>query len=155
MTHDQLGWEQILRQAGHRVTRQRGVILDAVCASGGHASLGEIHLRVHRHDPSIDVSTVYRALRLFVDVGLVVVAESPAGEHLYEVRHPQPHHHLTCRDCGAELEMDQSVTLPMVEAIRDRYGYTVTVDHLNLVGTCPQCARRAGEGGAGWSPTLS
>ena len=25
------------------------------------------------------------------------------------------------------------------------YGYTVTVDHLNLVGTCPQCANRAGQ----------
>lgn len=145
MTHDQLGWEHILHQAGHRVTRQRGVILDAVCAGEGHAPLGEIHLRVHRRDPSIDISTVYRALRLFIDVGLVVVAESPAGEQLYEVRHPDPHHHLTCRVCGAEVEMDQSVTLPMVEAILARHGYTVSVDHLNLVGTCAPCRDRAGE----------
>ena len=67
MTHQQVHWEDVLRRAGHRATRQRGLILDAVCAGGGHTSLGEVYARAKRRDRALDRSTVYRALKVFID----------------------------------------------------------------------------------------
>ena len=139
MTHDILGWENVLRQAGHRVTRQRGIILDAVCTGDGHIALGEVYTRARRQDPSLDRSTVYRALKLFVDVGLVVAADTGDGETWYEIKRLQQHHHLVCRECGSEQEIDDSVMVAMVDQVYRQHGFRVSTDHLVLFGTCAPC----------------
>ena len=139
MTHDTLPWENVLRRAGHRVTRQRGVILDAVCAGGGHVPLGEVYARARRHDPTLDRSTVYRALKLFAEVELVVVADTGDGETYYEIKRPEPHHHLVCRRCGCEQEFDDSLAQAMFAQVSRRHGFTVATDHLVLFGHCAAC----------------
>lgn len=147
MTHDSLRWETVLRQAGHRVTRQRGTILDAVCSGDGHIALGEVYARARRQDPSLDRSTVYRALKLFTEVGLVVAADTGDGETYYEIKRPEQHHHLVCRDCGSEQEIDDSVMWAMADQVMQRHGFQVATDHLVLFGSCASClaaATRAG-----------
>jgi Fur family ferric uptake transcriptional regulator len=139
MTHQQLLWEDTLRRAGYRATRQRGLILDAVCAGGGHTTLGEIYLRARRQDAALDRSTVYRALKVFIETGLVVAADTGEGETAYEVSRPEPHHHLVCRQCGWEQEVDASMLDEMVARVRARHGFEVVTDHLVLFGTCARC----------------
>lgn len=139
MTHDSLRWEQTLWDAGHRVTRQRSLILEAVCAANGHTPLGDVYLRVQRADRSIDRSTVYRALRLFVDLGLVVAADTGDGETYYEVAKPQPHHHLVCRLCGSESEIGDAALQAMFDEVAARHDFLVETDHLVLFGICKEC----------------
>lgn len=142
MTHDTLHWEQVLRQAGHRVTRQRGVILNAVCAGAGHTPLGDIYARAHRCDPSLNRSTVYRALKLLLDVNLVVAAEPGDGETYYEIKRPEQHHHLICRHCGRDQEIGEAAFQDMIELIEQQRGFRVATDHLVLFGTCARCLSR-------------
>ena len=139
MTHNTLRWEDRLWQAGHRVTRQRAIILDAVCAAGGHTSLGDIYLRVRKIDPTIDRSTVYRALRLFVDLEVVLLAETGGAETLYEVAGLEPHHHLVCRTCGGEWDIGSPALESMFEQVEHEHGFTVNTDHLVLFGCCRNC----------------
>jgi Fur family ferric uptake transcriptional regulator len=139
VTHQGLRWEDVLRRAGHRATRQRGVILDAVCAGEGHTTLGEIYARVRRRDPTLDRSTVYRALKVFVETDLVVTAATGDGEVTYEVKRPEPHHHLVCRICGGEQEIDDAVLASMIEQVRRQHGFDVVTDHLVLFGHCARC----------------
>lgn len=143
MTHDSLQWEQVLWNAGHRVTRQRAHILDAVCAAEGHTTLSEIYLRLHKVDPSIDRSTVYRALRLFVELGLVLVAETGGGETYYEVAKLTPHHHLVCRSCGGEWDIGASALQTVFDDVFRQHGFQVETDHLVLFGNCASCRRYA------------
>lgn len=147
MTHEGLRWEHVLREAGHRVTKQRGHILDAVCAGGGHTSLGDIYTRAHREDPSLDRSTVYRALHLFVDLGLVLAADTGVGETYYEIKRPQQHHHLVCRQCGCEQECDDTVLTAMFDQVYRQHRFRVATDHLVLFGYCEKClAQSSGYG---------
>lgn len=143
MSHDTLQWEQVLRNAGYRITQQRGVILDAVCAAGGHTSLGEVYARAHKQDPSLDRSTVYRALKVFMEVGLVVSADVGDGETRFEIRHAHPHHHLVCRACGAEQEIGAQSLDALTSEVLQRHGFEVDTDHLVLFGTCRSCRERA------------
>lgn len=140
MTHDSLRWEEVLWAAGHRVTRQRALILDAVCAGSGHTSLSEIDLRVRRADRSIDRSTIYRALRLFVDLGLVVAADTGGDEVYYEVAKLEPHHHLVCRRCQGEWEIGDTALRAMIDEVSIQHHFRVDTDHLVLFGVCAQCA---------------
>lgn len=139
MTHQGMSWEQRLWAAGHRVTRQRALILDAVCAGAGHTPLGEVYARVRRADRSIDRSTVYRALHLFVELGIVLAADTGAGETVYEIAKPQPHHHLVCRVCGGEREIGDATLRAMFDQVHAEHGFDVATDHLVLFGRCAAC----------------
>lgn len=141
MTHDQIQWEQKLWAAGHRVTQQRAIILDAVCAAGGHTSLPEIYLRVRKMDPTIDRSTVYRALRLFTELGIVLVAETGGDETLYEVAQLEPHHHLICKACGMEQHIGAAALTELFDKIERQHQFAVETDHLVLFGYCQACQK--------------
>ncbi len=139
MSHHNLNWEETLWAAGHRVTRQRAQILDAVCAGDGHTPLGEIYARVRRADRSIDRSTVYRVLHLFVELGVVLAADTGGGETVYEIVKPQPHHHLVCRGCGSEWEIGETELGAMAKQVERDHGFRVETDHLVLFGRCAEC----------------
>lgn len=141
MTHNLLHWENVLKRSGHRVTRQRTVILDAICDRAGHVAFDDIYASVRERDRSVDRSTVYRALHLFIELGLVVEAKTGGSETLYEIRKVRPHHHLVCRECGAEREVSNATIQAMVDEIMREHRFHVATDHLMLVGVCERCRR--------------
>jgi Fur family ferric uptake transcriptional regulator len=139
MSHHQTPYEEILRTAGHRVTRQRILVLDAVCEGNSHSTLGEIFARVRVQDLSIDRSTLYRTLKLYVDLGLVLSAETGDGETYYEIARPHRHHHLICRRCGQEQEIEHGVVQQMFDQLNEVYGFSADSDHLVIMGICHAC----------------
>jgi Fur family ferric uptake transcriptional regulator len=139
MSHHTIAYEDIIRAAGHRVTPQRIRILDAICDGGGHTTLGEVYARVRQVDRSIDRSTLYRTLKLFVELGLVVSADTGDGETYYEIAKPHRHHHLVCRQCGQQQEIDHAAVEPVFKHLLDRYGFQADTDHLVLFGICANC----------------
>jgi Fur family ferric uptake transcriptional regulator len=141
MSHNAIDYEGLLRAAGHRVTPQRVLILDAVCDAGGHTTLGQVYARVREVDRTIDRSTLYRALKLFVALGLVVSADTGDGETYYEIARPQRHHHLVCRQCGSETEIDHALLQPVFDQVLRQHGFRLDSDHIVLFGTCANCGR--------------
>ncbi len=139
MSHYTMNYEATVRAAGHRVTKQRVMILDAVCEGGGHTTLGQIYARVRVIDRSVDRSTIYRSLKLFVDLGLVVSADMGNGETYYEIPKPQHHHHLVCRQCGRDLEIEHTLLQRMFDQVSQNYGFKADTDHLVLFGVCANC----------------
>jgi Fur family transcriptional regulator, ferric uptake regulator len=139
MSHETMDYEGVLHAAGHRVTPQRVMILDAVCDGGGHTTLKQVYTRVTHMDDTIDRSSIYRTLKLFVELGLVVSAETSAGGTVYEIPKPKPHHHLVCRVCGKEEEIGQEALAGTLAFVRERYGFAVDREHLVLTGVCRDC----------------
>lgn len=139
MSHNSTDYEEVMHAAGYRVTPQRVLILDAVCAAEGHTSLGDVYARARAADRSIDRSTVYRALKLFVELGLVVSADVGDGETYYEIAKPKRHHHLVCRRCGKEQEVEDVVMESLFQQVLDVYGFEADSDHLVLFGMCADC----------------
>lgn len=140
MAHDRLNWERVLSSRGHRVTPQRQLVLDAVYDAEGHSTtLGEIHARVRRRDTTVDRSTVYRALHLFVQLGIVAQTASADGETRFEIVPAEPHHHLVCQVCGREELIESPEITQAFRTIRDQHGFLVTTEHLTLTGICARC----------------
>jgi Fur family transcriptional regulator, ferric uptake regulator len=137
MSHYEIDYVSIIHNAGHRVTPQRLAILDAVCEGEGHTTLGEIYARARMVDHSIDRSTLYRTLKFFVELGLVVSADMGDGETYYEIA--KPHHHLVCRQCGKKQEIDHAIMEPMFDRIDQEYNFKVETNHLVLFGVCADC----------------
>ena len=139
MGHYELNYLEIFHQNGYRLTRQREIILDAVCKAEGHASLAEIYLITQTMDKKIDRSTLYRALDAFVKMGIVNCAEDRHGQKVFEMVSLEPHHHLVCKNCGKQIEIENEIVNDFYKYLQMEYQYQIEMDHLCLFGTCSNC----------------
>ncbi len=140
MTHNQLNYLEILHQNGCRLTTQRQAILDAVCMAGGRSTVGQVYRSAKALDASINRSTIYRTLNLFARLGLVFVTKYENGERGYEMAQPEQHHHLVCKVCHADIEIDNKIVDDFYQQLSALYDYDVSMDHLIVAGLCAECA---------------
>lgn len=126
-----------LRLVGQRATPQRLVILGAL-HPGEHLSADDVFARVEPLLPGVNRSTVYRTLELFRDLGLVSMTDLGGGARQFEL-FDAPHHHLICHRCGELMELDDALVEPLRQAIRARYAFAPSIDHLALFGFCAGC----------------
>ncbi|HSJ56265.1 MAG TPA: transcriptional repressor [Anaerolineae bacterium] len=129
-----------VRREGLRVTRQRVLILQALCELDGHANAEEVHRQVALHRRDVDLSTVYRNLELLRDARILSQTDLGHGCAEYEVMGDTPHHHLVCRRCGHIQELDHVSLDAMGDAIRERYGFEPILDHWAIFGVCAACS---------------
>ena len=141
MTHENSDYIQVLHDRGYRVTPQRLIVLDAVCACQGHATLADIQARVSDMDPTIDRSTIYRALEVLREVGLIVESELGHHDKVYRIAGESDHHHLICLSCGKVLTISKQEIEPFLEHLRSIYGFQVQADHLVFNGFCDACSK--------------
>ncbi len=138
MSHRQQDFDQRIRESGFRLTPQRQLILDAICALGDHATVQEIYERVRTVAPAINRATVYRALGFFCDLRLLVSAEI-AGSTVYEIAEPTPHHHLVCRRCGGTQELADRHFDELAEHLLAEHDFAAEIDHMTIPGICADC----------------
>lgn len=139
MSHNTWDYVTFLRERGYRMTPQRQIIMDAICEGKGHTTLPEILDRVQHKAPAINQATVYRSLHFLLNMGLIVKAEVGPGETVYEIRGRSPHHHLLCRVCHHEIEIDAAPIAALQQTLQERYGFTIDANHLLLTGCCAHC----------------
>lgn len=139
MSHHTWNYQQALRAAGYRVTPQRELIMDLVCAAAGRVTAQQLCEEAQRRAPAMNPATVYRNLRFLSERKLLRAIEVD-GHASYELAGPHPaHHHLRCRVCGGELEVPAQATKALYEQLERDFGFAVESDHLVLEGVCARC----------------
>lgn len=121
------------------MTPQREVIMDAICEAEGHTTLAEILTRVEAKAPAINQATVYRTLHILHETGLVAKTEITPGEVVYELAGQSPHHHLLCRHCHHEIEIDAEPLMMLQREIQKKHDFAIDANHLVLTGLCAYC----------------
>ncbi len=133
-----------LHARGFRLTPQRLLILDILRQAGCHLSPVEVYLQARESMPGLTEPTVYRTLAFLSGQGLAMPCHIGNGQLVYEyARHN--HHHLICRACGHQQEVDQSALEPLYEQFRSTTGYSIDSVHVTFFGLCPACQRAAEE----------
>jgi Fur family ferric uptake transcriptional regulator len=136
----------VLREAGHRLTPQRLLILSILRHARGHVTAAEMLESVRQQYPYVDISTVYRTMSALKDLRLVSETDMGTGEHSYEWADPEPHHHLICRGCGAEVSLDDKYLRSMSRKLLKDYGFRAEPAHLAIFGMCQTCdSKRAAD----------
>jgi Fur family transcriptional regulator, ferric uptake regulator len=128
-----------LRAQGYRLTRQRTLILDVISRNCQHLSADEIHREVVRHNPAINLATVYRTLNWLHGAGLIRKIDVGRDRLLYEYAAAGEHHHLICRACEAEYEIDHHVFEKLREHILEHYDFEADPEHVAIFGRCSRC----------------
>ncbi len=124
--------------ASARQTPQRNAVREALASGSGPMSAKQILDAAAAQAPGIGMATVYRALKLLADEGLVAVVEIPGQPPRYELTGQGHHHHLYCRGCSQVFEIMQC---PGDFADLCPPGFKVEGHELVLFGLCDRCAR--------------
>ena len=92
-------FEQVCRDAGAKLTHQRMEIFREVAQSGDHPDAETVFQGVRQRIPSLSLDTVYRALWLLSDLGLITTLGPPRGRTRFDANLTR-HHHFVCSNCG-------------------------------------------------------
>ncbi len=134
-----------LDDAGYRLTAPRRAVATLVAERASHFTADELVSAARRRHLGVGRATVFRALELFVDLGLVERVDLPSGDHAYVGCVPGGvhHHHIVCSSCGRAADVDACGLQEAVEVAGRATGYEVTHHRLELFGVCPDCQARS------------
>ena len=136
------GSRRALSSTGLKATSQRALILDIIRKGGGHLDADEIYRRARRKEPRISLSTVYRSLLKFKELGLVGEYHFDDSHHHYEVKPSVNHHHLMCLECGRVIEFDYDVLGEVMRQVPGAAGFEITETELRIAGYCAKCKQK-------------
>ena len=129
-----------LRARGFRMTSQRLAILHVLHHEGKHLSPGDVYKKALKELPGLTEPTVYRTLEFLADNGLVRPSYSTSGRLTYEIA-GNDHHHLVCRNCGGEIEVEHVLLESMYRLLETTSGYRSINSHVTFFGICPACQK--------------
>lgn len=133
-----------LGEAGHRLTGPRLAVWEVVTASTSHMTADGIAARVRAADPSVNLSSVYRSLALFSELGLVRESNLGSGEATHwELAHPDEQFHLRCTSCGRVEHHTGDLVARIDDHLSDEHGFSSERIELLVLGLCRDCVRAA------------
>lgn len=99
-------------------------------------SAAQMEVQLVKDFPSINKTTVYRALEFLLKSGKVCQHQFDLKEAVFELK-DHHHDHLICTSCLKMIVTDCKVILPTsIE------GYVVDHHHLTLYGMCADCQKK-------------
>jgi Fe2+ or Zn2+ uptake regulation protein len=130
---------ELLRDRGQRVTSQRLLIHRFVREHDGHLTAEQVLAGVADALPGTALPTVYATLELFEELGLVRRVQTGGGTMVFDPR-TDPHHHVTCRRCGAVEDVDAAIDVTRLRRAARRHGFAPDRAEVVLSGLCANCA---------------
>lgn len=127
-----------LRARGFRMTSQRLAILHTLRHAGTHLSPREVYRQAKQELPSLTEPTVYRTLEFLAENGLARPSQKGNGHLMYEIA-GNDHHHIVCRICGDELQVDHALVERLYYKLESDSGYVRIDSHMTFFGVCPRC----------------
>ena len=132
----------ILRKHAIPVTAQRLAVLRAV-SSRPHATADALAEDVRAEIGVISRQSVYNALGMLAEKGLIRRIQPAGSAALYEDRVGDNHHHLICRTCGTTADVDCAVGKAPCLSASDNAGFRIDEAEVIYWGTCPECQAKA------------
>ena len=147
------GWKQRLDDFGYRMTNPRQVVMDILRNTEKHLSAEDIYIEAVSKNPSIGLTTVYRTLDMFAQIGVVQKFDFGDGRARYElINNPlkkEHHHHLVCVKCKTIIDYsdfaDEEMELMRKTegTLEKQYDFKIYHHTINFYGMCNQCRQEA------------
>ena len=116
------------------MTDQRRIVAQVLETSHDHPDVEELYARASKLDPKISIATVYRAVKLFEESGILEKLEFGDGRARYEDADRDHHDHLIDMQTGKVIEFIDPEIEALQEKIAKRLGYDLKDHRLELFG---------------------
>ncbi len=131
-----------IRARGERVTIQRRLIVEALCAARDHASISDLQRWIDAQHPESPLPdpTIYRILQWLKALELVSQTDMGSTGIVYELLGKHHHHHLICLNCGRTIEIGDAYMDSLRQALAADFDFQPRIDHMAIYGLCSACA---------------
>ena len=131
-----------LHEAGLRPAQARERVIALLASEPCALSAVEIEAALRSQGRRIGLASIYRALELLSDHGLV--ERVPVGPGVTRFERSMPggehhHHHLVCEDCGRLVAFDDPALERAIDGVGRRLGVRVEHHEVLLRGSCSDC----------------
>lgn len=132
----------VLRSAGLKRGGARDRVIELLAAQPCALSAVEIEDALRAEGRTTGRATIYRALDLLIEHGLVERVEVGDGQARFERAQPggDHHHHLVCERCGRLVAFDDPGLERAIDRLCARLGVRVESHDVLLRGACGRCA---------------
>ncbi len=140
--HPALSLAGTLTSRGHRLTRQRRILLGVLESASSHLNAKELLQQAKEQDLTIDRATVYRTLTLLKHEGLIDeldLMHLGGPDHYYERRRQGDHAHVGCVRCGEVVELETDLVEALAGEIEGKTGYAASSIRIEVRALCPAC----------------
>ena len=140
-----VAWERSARtalpEAGHRSGGARDAVVGLLARQDCCLSAQEIHERLRRAGSDTGIASVYRALDLLRDMGLVQRIEFGDGGARFEPVVPggEHHHHAVCDRCGRVTPFEDERIEQQLERLAGNLKHSMSGHDLVIHGECSRC----------------
>jgi Fur family ferric uptake transcriptional regulator len=135
-------FREYIQANGLRRTPARERILAEIFTIHHHFDVDELYLQLRRQGVKVSKASIYRALPLFIDCGLVREVDFRDGHWHYEhIYGHAPHNHLLCLGCGEVREFQDPALHDLEQHLARQYGYLIKGHQLQVMGYCYACQK--------------
>lgn len=134
-------FKSALRTQGHKITKNRTIILEYLSHKDSPVPADEIlsHIQIEHH--TVNKTTIYRELFFLLEHNFIQEVEFGDGKKRYEITLNRPHHHhIICVNCKNVSDIPLEKELEAVEQnIEKTTDYKLTSHMLEFFGLCKNC----------------
>jgi Fur family transcriptional regulator, ferric uptake regulator len=132
----------VLRGAGFKPGAARTAVIDVLEAQSCCLPPTRIYELVRAERPGVGIASVYRALDVLTELGLVHRLELGGSSAQYEpaARSGDHHHHLVCGDCGKVEAFSDDRLEVVIETVSQTAAFRIDDHDVVLRGRCDGCA---------------
>jgi Fur family ferric uptake transcriptional regulator len=128
-----------LKSRGHRVTREREAIAEAVLVNRGHFDVDELFLAL-KGQAGVSKASIYRTIPILIESGLLAAVYLENGHMHYERVYGREHHsHLRCTSCSRIFEFSVPQLPALEKEIAGQQGFKSEGHKFEIWGQCSQC----------------
>jgi Fur family ferric uptake transcriptional regulator len=143
MTPELQIFREYLQGRGLRRTLERERVLQEIFQIHQHFDVDELYLRLRTQGTKVSKASIYRALPLFIDCGLVREVDFNDGHWHYEhIYGHSLHNHLRCLGCGEILEFEEPLLKILEHSLARKYAYRIKAHQWEVQGYCANCQGR-------------
>jgi Fe2+ or Zn2+ uptake regulation protein len=127
------------------VTAPRRAVAELLADRDEHFTALDLVGEAKRRRLGVGRATVFRALEIFEELGLVERIDLPNGTHAYVVCQPSHHHHVVCTNCGRAAEVGDLGLDVIADDVRSQTGFVLDSHRIELYGLCEDCRAQAAQ----------
>ncbi len=126
---------ETLEDRGFRDTLPRRAVVQAIAVTERHFTAEELREQL----PGVGRATVFRALKLLVESGMLCRVLLEDGNLHYQLSHRGHHHHLLCVQCGASQDLVGCDIESQLQQVAALHSFQVSGHWLEVYGRCSAC----------------
>ncbi len=122
-------------------SKRRDLIFEHIVRGSGHFTIDNLYQNMLQIDPSIGIATVYRTIRLLVEIGIVTEHSFGEKKGYFELKTEKSpdHSHLICIRCGKIIEFEFDAVEKIKKKLTKQYRFKIEYHKCEIFGLCSKC----------------